>query len=312
MEEKLPPNWSLAGSVASTAVNSISIRTSYDKATQTGTVFYLLPAQKKSENREPLANLPASMQAAAIQTDMPTAKGIFGDTLTPFQGNPVYLAVNDDMKPLSAIAKYTPTKGDVFIISVQQLKNMPQTYTFENTYGGFVKARDWQNHETIIGQVLVPVRGIGPLADTAGTGVGRLSSSKNGTLDISVRAQGNPGGFRLVLCTEDNKEEVTKARFSNSCMVVSEFYASDPSWQGMAPLFMGYLHPRYSEDDFKGADYMTRLGERVGVEFKVDNGEFGGFPPNLMGADQQLPKTADIAMEHITGIRIDCPVPPRS
>ncbi len=75
-------------------------------------------------------------------------------------------------------------------------------------------------------------------------------------------------------------------------MVVSEFDASDPSWQGMAPLFMGYLHPRYNENDWSDPNWVDLVTSRVGLEFKVDHGPWQSFPWITLGPDKTLPKSA--------------------
>ncbi len=279
VEKKLSSYFAEPGVIASTAVNAIAIHSAYVEPIQSGETFYLLPSQKSApvalpapepvsltfpdietlpmpRNYNdappptppvvpvmPVVPVPAAIQEAAIQTDLAPGSGMFGDKWAPYQGNPVYLELPSGLQPLPE--GYRPAKRDIIVISVQQPKSLPQSYVLENSYGGFITEHEWDGSDKVIGMVLIPVVGIGRFVDIAAAGPGRLGATMDGMLDISAMETGNQGGFRIVLCSPDTKEAATQEGFTPECMLVSELDDGDPSWKGLAPLFMGYLHPRW-------------------------------------------------------------------
>lgn len=308
-EETLPRQWAPAGVIATTTVNVIAIRTGFDASAgkAKGTTFAILP---KPFGAGAKGQSPFSLPDAAIQTDIPAGGSIFGDRCPPYLGNPVYVETPAGLKQIPI--GYSPKRGDALVIQVLQPKNSPQAFVFENYYGGMVSAVDWEGHTKIIGQVLSPVCGIGRLEENAHTQTGRLNASENGRLDVSVAPAGKLGGFQILLCEQGVMDiDQTRARSLPQCMVVSEFDQHDLSWEGMAPLFFGFLHPKWSENDFKAPDALKQITSRVLVQVRLDNGPWQSLPTFTLDADPRkpLPNWAHTALQHVTHIRILLPVP---
>lgn len=310
-EEKLPRQWVPIDVVASTTVNAITIRTGFDVSSGSakGITFAILPKVTSSGGASgPSASL---LPDAAIQTDIPAGDSIFGDKWSPFLGNPVYVETPGGLKQIPT--GYAPKRGDSLVIPVLQPKKTPKAFVFENCYGGFVSVEGWDGQEKIIGQVLSPVCGIGRLAGNSLAPAGRLSSCENGRMDISAAPAGKAGGFQILLSEQGVMDiDLTRARSQPQCMVVSEFDEHDLSWEGMAPLFFGFLHPRYNYNDFKSSDSLNLLTSRVLVEVRMDKGAWQPLPSFTLdgNAKKPLPEWARTALQHVTHIRILLPVPP--
>ena len=341
-EEKRP--WSPIRVVASTGVNSIAIRTDNLASPATtqgaktdviGQVFTILPKRAPAASSGRNAP-PASSLKSVMQTDIKPGEGIFGDVWVPISGNPVFLetpgtseipriagtattpAQSENPAGLTRIPQgYTPKRGDVLVIRVMQPKNSPQGYIFENHFGGAVTEWGWDDSKRTIGEVLMPVCGIGHIEETAFADAGRLSSSMNGKLDISVAPTGKVGGFSVLLCEKGMTADMMRARALPECMVVGQFDSRDPSWAGMAPLFLGYLHPRWSQGDFdKKNDWLEKVTARVQIDICLDNSmDEHGNPAWIPMPRDFIERPAlewNTALAHVTQFRLLLPVPPRT
>ena len=82
----------------------------------------------------------------------------------------------------------------------------------------------------------------------------------------------------------------------------------------MAPLFFGFLHPRWNENDYKAADSLKQVTRRVLVEVRIDKGPWQPIPVFALDGDAKkpLPGWTHTALQHVTHIRIVLPVPPQA
>lgn len=305
--EEFARTWAPVGVIAATAIDGVAVRTGYDETAHSGQVFAILPKLGTRGSRAARTSLDAR---AAIQTDIVAGDSIFGDAWTPIQGSPVFLETSAGLQQIPA--GFVPKKGDVFVIRVMQAKRSPQAYVFENKAGGSVTTLGWDGNERKIGQVLAPVRGIDRFADTASTDVGRLSASLNGVLEFSVSSVGQVGGFRIMLNEQQMSADALRASNLPSYMVVAEDGARSPSWEGLAPLFMGALRPRWSEKDWESKDWLRLITARAMVEVRIDGGSWQSLEAMSVDPDTRkpLPESAKKAFEHVTHIRVHVPVPP--
>jgi hypothetical protein len=338
----LARTWGRSSVVADSAVDAIAIRTGYDDTTKNTELIYVLPKVTPHTAPAPVvekpivANVddqmmlstmttvlpkvaPAPLVATgtAIQTDLPAGSGIF-DAMGPIPGNPVSLeAVSGDREITPG---FLPKAGDVFLVRVLQPTTSPKAYEFENCYGGFITMVNWDDSAKIVGQVLLPVSGIGRVDAATFVESGRLSAIANGALDISVskRDIGLPdtsptkaGGFHLQFSEWGMNAELLRLRSMPNVMVVSEFDARQPSWDGLAPLFLGYLHPRWSANDYASSDWKRLLTSRIRVDVKIDEGSWQPMPEFALPAKagKALPDWTSTALQHVTNIRVNFPIP---
>ncbi len=132
--ESCPVRGHCRETISSTAVNGIAIRTAYNEAQQTSTAFYLLPTLPKSDR---WARPPPAPSARGSHPN--GYRGRLLDvrrSMDAVQGEPGVPGDPDGLQPLPS--GYTPAKHDVLVICAQQPKNLPQSYVFENSFGGFV------------------------------------------------------------------------------------------------------------------------------------------------------------------------------
>jgi hypothetical protein len=299
--------WAPMSSVAATAVNAIHIRVGYNEKEDKGMVFSILPQELMTEAGIKLSSYLSP--DASIYTDIPGGTGIFGGHWSPILGNPIFLQQADGLQPLPL--NYQPKKGDVYIILVLQPVDMPKAIIFENRYGGMIYLQGWDNSLQTIGQVLKPVAGVGRFTGTQYCDVGRLRANHCGVIDISVSPLGKIGGFQIIPRDHAMSPEMGRARTMTQWMVVGPLDARDPSWEGTAPLFLDYLRPAYSPDDWDAPDWEDKVADRVMVDVRVKNGAWGPMPSFFFDPDLTLPvpEWAFSAIEDITHIRILLPIP---
>jgi hypothetical protein len=124
------------------------------------------------------------------------------------------------------------------------------------------------------------------------------------------------GGIQIVPREHANTDPVlrTMAWTRTQWMVVGPVCATDPSWEGVAPLFYQFIRPDYRPDDLYAADWETRLLDRFLVETKTATGEWGPPPTFSLDPDMSKPLApfADTALKDVAAIRILFPLPPAS
>lgn len=299
--------WAPSSAISATAVNAIHIRTGYNAKDDKGIVFSILPKEMTTELGRRLQSFSSP---DAIITDIPGGTGIFGGHWAPILGNPIALQQTDGtLTPLPD--KYRPKRGDIFVIRVLQAVDSPKEIDFENRFGGFITVIGWDDSEKVIGQVLKPVEGVGRFWGTQYTDVGRLRANHNGVIDISVAPMGQVGGIQIIPREHAMSPEMTRARTMTQWMVVGPLDARDPSWEGVAPLFLGYLQPSWSADDWNASDWRDRVLSRTLVQVRMNNGPWQPMPtfsldPNL---NKPMPEWANTALQDMTHLRILLPVP---
>ncbi|MHB9024746.1 MAG: hypothetical protein ACYC7E_11325 [Armatimonadota bacterium] len=301
--------WAPIGAVAATAVNAIHLRTGYNANDDKGIVFSILPKEMRTEAGVKLQSFLSP--DASIYTDIPGGTGIFGGHWAPILGNPVFLEKPEGLQRIPD--GYIPRRGDVLIIPVIEPLDAPREIIFENRFGGFITAIDWNGGSRLIGQVLKPVAGVGRFTGTQYTGVGRLRANHNGVIDISVSPFQTIGGFQILPREHAMSPEMTRARTMTQWMVVGPLDARDPSWEGVAPLFLGYLRPDWSDDDWAGPDWLRKVTSRVLVDVRIKEGPWQPMPSFTFDPDlrKPLPEWCMTALQDVTHIRIFMPVPKR-
>lgn len=303
--------WAPMSAVAATAVNAIHIRTGYNAKDDKGVVFSLLPLEMSTEAvRRAQAKHSFMSPDSSLYTDIPVGTGIFGGDWSPILGNPIALETADGLQPLPE--GYAPKQGDVFIIRVLQPIDTPHAFIFENRFGGFIIQEAWDGKQTVIGQVLKPVQGVGRFSGTMYCDVGRLRANHNGVIDISTSKMGDTGGFQIIPREHAMSPEMVKARTMTQWMVVGPLDARDPSWEGVAPLFRDYLRPSYGADDWSSPDWLRLATSRVQVDVQYeDSTEWQPMPSFHIDPDlsKPFPEWANTALEKVTVIRIVLPVP---
>ena len=77
-------------------------------------------------------------------------------------------------------------------------------------------------------------------------------------------------------------------------MVVGPVSATDPSYEGTAPLFARFLRPRYEENDWNNPDTIEGLAGRFYFDVQMrDKNTWQKMPPFWIRADKPLPNWAN-------------------
>ena len=299
--------WAPIGSVSATAVNAIHIRTGYNATADRGVVFSVLPKEDMTEAGRKLQSFMSP--DASIYTDIPGGTTLFGGHWAPILGNPIYLQTGAQLTRMTD--GYVPHKGDVLVIPVMEAVDSPRYFEFENRFGGFITEEAWDGTRTVIGQVLKPVEGVGRFTGTQYTGVGRLRANHNGVIDVSTSVFGSIAGFQILPREHAMSPEMTRARTMTQWMVVGPLDARDPSWEGVAPLFLGYLRPEWAEDDVASPDWLHRVTSRTHIEVRMSNGPWQELPAFAFDPDlnKKFPEWGNTALQDMTHVRICLPVP---
>jgi len=302
--------WAPMSAIAATAVNAIHIRTGYNANQDRGVVFSVVPLETSTEEGKELqARLSYLSPDSTIYTDMPAGTGIFGGDWAPILGNPVLLETSAGLTPFPLNA--APRKGDVLVIPVLQPVDSPQAFIFENRFGGFITELGWDGKQTVIGQVLKPVCGVGRFTGARYADVGRLRANHNGVIDIGLAHHGETAGFQIIPREHAMSPEMERARTFTQWMVIGPLDARDPSWEGTAPLFLNYLRPSYAPDDYESPDWLKKITSRVLIDCRINGGPWTAMPHFSIDPDMNkpLPAWAMTALVNVTHIRILLPVP---
>lgn len=297
--------WAAIGEVAATAVNAIHIKTGNNKGK--GIVFSIMP--KDMLDIPPYYNSFLSPDSS-IYTDISAGEHIFGGEYSPFVGNPIFYL--DKKNALKEIEEgYIPKIGDVLVIKVQRPKLYPKSIVFENKFGGAIKINYGGNLETIIGEVLKPVQGVGRFTGTQYVDVGRIRANHTGVIDISTSPLRKTGGFQIIPSGHGMSKEMINARILTQWMVIGPISIYGKSLEGLPPFFEGYLQPRYKALDFNSADILDDLLGRFIVDVKIEGSrDWKPMPGLYLDPDlrKPLPSWANTALKNITHIRILFPV----
>lgn len=298
--------YGLNGSVVATAVNAIHLRTGFNEKENRGIIWSLAPLAETQAGRNSLQQ-EISPQSAAY-TDMPGGTGLFGGPFTPFVGNPLFLDNdrNNILKPLPV--DYVPKLGDRWVWQVRRPKRYPREIIFENRFGGLITIQYRGEEPKVIGQVLRPVVGIGRFVGSYFSDPGRLRANHEGVIDVSTSPRGAVGSFQIVPANHAMSTETHYIRELTQWMVVGPVSATDPSFEGTAPLFSRFLRPRYEEDDWKNPDTIEGLAGRFYFDVQMrDKNTWQKMPPFWIQANKPLPNWASTALENVGKIRIVFP-----
>lgn len=288
--------WANAGTIAASAVNGLHVCAGHSDKGDEDFLFSICPKEIMTDAGQKLQSF--MTVDSTIFTDIPGGSGIFGGFWAPAPNNPVSLEQNGELKPLPQ--GYVPKIDDILILRVMVPTDLPKAIIFENRFSGFITEIGWDDHEHIIGQVLKPVMGIGRFFGSQYADVGELRANHSGVICISVSPKGQLGGFQIIPKGHAMSPEMVNARRLTQWMVVGPLDARAPSWEGVAPLFRDYLRPCWVPG-----------GESVYVDIRVKDGPWQPIPPMGFPADETvpLPAWADMALEHVTHIRISFPHP---
>lgn len=312
--------WAADSAVCASAVNAIHIKVRNHPESGRGVVFSLVPAGQ-------VIGAALRQASSAIVTDIEGGDGIFGGGLAPYVNSPVRIVRDGNEQPLPA--DYVPAEDDDLLILVGQASRPVTELIFENRFGGLITLRYDDGESKVIGCVLRPVVGIGRFEGTKYAAPGRIRANHPGVIDISTSPLGMVGGFQIVPKGHAGSPEVAYIRINTQWMVVGPVSALEPSWEGIAPLFAGYLAPNYRPDDISGRheDWMQRLLARCLVQVKIKDEPWRNMPRICIDPDapeepkstvlrrikgslnpyQPLPAAAYTALETVTAVRVLLP-----
>lgn len=273
--------WAQDSSVAASAVNALHVKVANHPETGRGIVFSIVPAGT-------ITGAAQGRGSTSIVTDIAAGDGIFGGGFAPYVNSPVSLESAPD-RPVPE--DYVPADGDRLIIRVLEPPRRVAWVDFENRFGGLITARSIGGEEKIIGTVLRPVVGIGRFDGTLDAAPGRIRANHPGVIDISTSPKGMIGGFQIVPSGHAGSPEVTYVRTGTQWMVVGALNALEPTWEGVAPLYSGYLRPSYRADDIRHEDWMPRLLSRAQVQVRFGGGDWELMP--RIAIDPDAPEDAD-------------------
>ncbi len=273
--------WAHDSAIAASAVNALHVKVANEPQTGRGVVFSLVPAGT-------VLGAAKGRGSTAIATDIPGGEGIFGGGFAPPVNSPVAVE-RDGLQPLAA--DYVPSEGDLIVIRALEPPDRITWLDFDNSFGGLITARYVGGREKAIGTVLRPVVGIGRFAGTLDAAPGRIRANHPGVIDISTSPLGMIGGFQIVPSGHADSPEISYIRTGTQWMVVGPISATDPTWEGIAPLFSGYLSPSYRPDDLQHEDWMRRLLSRCQVQVRFGAGDWELMP--RIAIDPDAPEGAD-------------------
>lgn len=283
--------WADDSSVAGSAVNALHIKVTNHPETGRGVIFSVIPAGEA-------IGAAVGHGSSSIATDIPGGTGIFGGGFAPPVDSSVRVIRNGDEVALPP--DYVPAEGDVLEIIVTEPPSDVIAIEFENRFGGLIRLRYAGGSEKIIGQVLRPVVGIGRFPGTVDAAPGRIRANHPGVIDISTSPLGMVGGFQIIPSGHAGSPELSYVAAATQWMVVGPLNALDPPWEGVAPLFAGYIVPSYRPDDLEHGDWMRRLLSRCQVQAR-----FGGEDWELLpriAIDPQASPDADTHNRGRTGL----------
>ncbi|BCM89985.1 hypothetical protein IAD21_01836 [Abditibacteriota bacterium] len=298
--------WGRDGTVVATAVNAIHLRSGYNEKENRGIIWSLAPLAEDMAGKNSLQQ--EISPQSAVYTDMPGGTGIFGGPFTPFLGNPLFLD-NDRNNTLAPLPSgYIPKLGDSWVWQVRRPKRYPREIIFENRFGGLITIQYRGEEPKVIGQVLRPVVGIGRFVGSYFSDPGRLRANHEGVIDITTSPRGVVGSFQIVPANHAMSAETHYIREQTQWMVVGPVSATDPSYEGTAPLFARFLRPRYDEADWKNPDTIEGIAGRFYFDVQMrDKNTWQKMPTLWIQADKPLPQWANTALENVGKIRIVFP-----
>jgi hypothetical protein len=209
-------------------------------------------------------------------------------------------------KPETLQPDYVPVEGDAFVITICRERDIDYI-EFDNRFGGLINLKRLSEEPEVIGQVLQPVAGVGRFGGSAYAGVGRIRANHPGVICVSTSAIGEIGGFQIIPSGHAMSPEMTFARTLTQWMVVGPVDARERSWEGVAPLFYGYIYPSYfplvsDAPELRGISALNRLLGRFSVRAKMRGEKYWVALPEVTGRD-------DTAMVDLAAIRIYFPMP---
>lgn len=293
--------WVRPGRISASAVNAIHIKTGSAEVERT--IFSLLP---KDFLRPPSKYRSFLSPNSSIYTDIPAGTSIFGGGFSPFVGNLVMLS--KPAEPVIIMPEgYVPEVGDTYIILVDKPIKYPLEIVFENRFGGQITMSYYPSEEAVIGEVLMPVVGVGRFEGSKYVDPGRIRANHAGVIDVSCSPIGSWGGFQIVPALHG--QEMKYVRKMTQWMVIGPVDASDPSIEGMAPFFKYFIQPNYRADDLEAIDWRDKLLSRYLVQVKYKGSdEWEPMPVYAMDRTFRLPRWASSAFDKISHFRILFPV----
>lgn len=298
--------WVKDGTVAAVAVNAIHIKTDYNFADDKGVIFSIVP---KNLMKVPEYYNSYVSPNSSIYVDLEAGEGIFGGGYSPYVGNEVMVDEGGKLLPIGK--GYVPKVGDTLVVQVLRPRRYPKEVVFENRFGGRVTLLYPEGEGKIIGVVLKPVLGVGRFQGTQYTGVGRIRANHTAVICVSTAPMGKTGGFQIIPAAHGMSREMILARTLTQWMVVGPPKASDPSPEGVAPLYQYFIAPVYSKDDLDKEDWEEKLLSRFLVDIRLEGDDsWRPMPLYILDPDlrKSLPRWANRALEDVTHFRILFPV----
>jgi hypothetical protein len=296
--------WVEAGRVAASAVNAIHIKSG--AVDEERSIFSILP---KDFLRPPKCYRSFLSPDSSIYTNINAGNGIFGGGFAPFVGNIVMLQ-SPDQQIVTLPQDYVPKVDDTFYILVEKPVDYPKEIVFENRFGGRISISYFSGDERVIGQVLRPVVGIGRFEGTRFADPGRVRANHAGVIDVSTSTYGNLGGFQIVPALHGSGTSYIKT--GTQWMVIGPYKGDDPSLEGMAPFFSGFINPSYRPEDLEDENWEEKLLSRFLVQVKYEGKEKWKPMPVLEIDDfylrRRLPSWANTALKNISHFRILFPI----
>jgi hypothetical protein len=286
--------WAPVGRVAATAVNAVHIKVAQNNAV--GVTLSLMPKEFFTPPPPDYASYFA--RSASIITDIPAGTGFFGGAESPFVGNKVLLERNGGA-PAPIAEDYVPADGDAIIVVVERPVKYPVEIEFENRFGGFVTVRYPGGESKLIGEVLKPVAGVGRFEGSVYADVGRLRANHTGVVCVSTSPVGEIGGFQILPDNHGMSQEMFRARLLTQWMVVGPPSVTDPSLEGVAPLFRYFMRPVYYKIGTTGRSLDEMLGAFI-VQVRINGGDWERMPT--------VTGRVDDALKDVTAIRILFPL----
>ena len=304
-----------AGTVVATAVNAIHLKSGQNEKENRGVIWTLSPAGNTASGKTSLQS--EVSPGSSVFTDIPGGRVLFGGPYAPFVGNPILLD-NDRDNVLAPLPKdYVPKLGDSWVIKIERPRKYPQWIVFENRFGGLITIKYRGEDAKPIGTVLRPVLGVGRFVGSYFTERGRLRANHNGVIDVGLAPPettgtvGRVGSFQIVPANHAMSPETHYIREQTQWMVVGPLNALDPSWEGTAPLFSGFLRPRYDPADMQG-DWTEDVAGRFYFDGKFVQkdqsiSDWKPLPYLYLDPKKPLPTWAATALASMTHLRIVFP-----
>jgi hypothetical protein len=299
--------WIEEGKISAVAVNAIHIKTGFNTFEARGIIFSVLP---KDQLQVPDYYNSYISPDSSIYTDIKAGTSIFGGVYSPYVGNIV--STSDALENLYPIGLgFVPSIGDVLVVVVNRPARYPKEIVFENRFGGLINLEYLDGEDKVIGVVLRPVMGVGRFLGTQYCDTGRIRANHPGVIDVSTSPLGETGGFQIIPSGHGMSDEMITARLLTQWMVVGPPRVTDPSPEGIAPLFKYFLNPRYLSTDLDDPDWGNKVLQTFLVEVKLKgNDHWQPMPKYSIDPDlrKPLPGWANDAFRNVTHFRILFPI----